>query len=68
MRHSAVTESPPNTRQYVRIVGDFVVGLAAETFCEDGFAKARRSDRMAGLRAMIDEHIVGRERRSRESG
>jgi hypothetical protein len=44
------------------------LGLAAETFCEDGFAKARRSDRTAGLRAMIDEHIVGRERRSREGG
>jgi len=44
------------------------LGLAAETFCTDGFARARTSDRQRALFACIEEHIVGRERRSRERG
>jgi hypothetical protein len=42
--------------------------VAAETVADDSFAKARCQDREHELRRDIDQYIVGRERRSRESG
>jgi hypothetical protein len=42
--------------------------VAAETWTTDGFSRARKRDRTNELRSDIEDFIVGRERRSRQSG